>query len=71
MIVDDLIDQEILIGLNTQEIEAILGKAYFLNNSTISYQTGTRSGASFFLSCSLNIHLENGKVIKVQKNRKR
>ena len=71
MIVDDLINQEILIGLNTQEIEAILGKAYFLNNSTILYQTGTLSGAFFSLSCSLNIHLENDKVIKVQKNRKR
>ena len=47
MIVDDLINQEILIGLNTQEIEAILGKAYFLNNSTILYQTGTLSGALF------------------------
>ncbi len=67
LMVDDLIKEKTMIGLKTNQVKDIFGEPQYTTDSTMHYPTGTRSGAFFFIICSVEIFLENQKVTKVEK----
>ncbi|GEM_PF-5358726 len=65
--VDDLVNDKTLIGMNSKQVEFLLGNPSYKSDSIMSYNTGSRSVGFGLTICSLTITLDNSKVIRAEK----